>query len=108
MRLRCQFPAWTSGGRYVSFDFSTLFVFTDDAQQLEASNYSYVTRQADQLAAVTQCVQLVEEGADWSKYVLRIISGCESVYKCVIIRRRTEHVLQIQECVEHSRHFVFF
>ena len=93
-RSDCQFPSWTSG-RFISFDFTTLFEFADT--QLSTSNYSYVTRQADQLAAVTQCVQVLEEGEDWVRAVLRIIAGCESVYKCVLIRRRTDHILEIQE-----------
>jgi hypothetical protein len=65
---------------------------------MTTSNYSYVRQGGpEQLAAVTQCVQLLEEGEDWSKAVLRIISGCESVYKCVVIRRRTDYILEIQE-----------
>jgi hypothetical protein len=101
VRSDCEFPAWTAG-RFIIFDFTTLFEFS--ASELRTSNYSYVTRQADKLAAVTQCVQLLEEGeGEWVRAVLRIIAGCESVYKCVVITRRTDHILEIQECSRERR-----
>ena len=50
---------------------------------------------------IVQCLRVVEESegeeAGYVKMVTRVTAGCQHMYKCLRVFRRTENILEIQE-----------
>ena len=44
-----------------------------------------------------QCLRVVEEREDYVKMVTRVTAGCQHMFKCLRVFRRTEHIMEIQE-----------
>ncbi|XP_023348895.1 uncharacterized protein LOC111717628, partial [Eurytemora carolleeae] len=45
----------------------------------------------------TRCVSIVEEDEGYVKLVAKTVAGCDQMYKCVRLFRRTENIIEIQE-----------
>ena len=67
---------------------------------LSLSNYSAVSQRSHEMSR-TQCLQVVEESegaeAGYVKMVTRVTAGCQHMFKCLRVFRRTENILEIQE-----------
>lgn len=113
----CTFPHWLSfGARFLSFDYKSLYVFSPDGKEMMKSNYSYTTRE-ENLVSRTSCVQtmlqmensvklitryqnlILKNKLDFSsiEVLFRSVMNCESVYNCVIITRKTDNIVQLEE-----------
>ncbi|XP_023333381.1 uncharacterized protein LOC111705149 isoform X2 [Eurytemora carolleeae] len=93
----CTFPPWlSSGARFLSFDYKSLFVFSPDGKEMMKSNYSYTTRE-ENLVSRTSCVQTMLQMENSVKLITRSVMNCESVYNCVIITRKTDNIVQLEE-----------
>ena len=50
---------------------------------------------------IVQCLRVVEESegeeAGYVKMVTRVTAGCQHMYKCLRVFRRTENIIEIQE-----------
>jgi len=91
------FPSWTAQlNSLLTFDFTRLFSFAEDLSFLAVSNYSYTTKKST-LVSRTTVVQVVESGDSQVKMVTRTVSGCEQMYKCMVLYRRTEDILEVEE-----------
>lgn len=120
----CQFPEWASTvGSFHSFSFSSQYEFTEDRTTMIVSNYSYILQEAHQISKTT-CVQLVgtpneengflqsqvsddqtesqnmdatESESAYVKMVTKVTAGCETMFKCMSMYKRSENILEIQE-----------
>lgn len=91
------FPMWTAGlNRLLTFDFNRLYSFTEDRTSLLVSNYSYTTKQAFPLSRTT-LVRVYENAPRRVKMVTKTISGCEQMYRCTVLYRRTDDILELEE-----------
>ena len=77
----CTFPSWLStGGRFLSFDFKTLFIFSQDGKEMMKSNYSYTTK-VESLVALTSCVQTMSHMENSVKLITRYLNSCIKMNK---------------------------
>jgi len=91
------FPMWTAQlKRLLTFDFNRLYSFNEDRTTFFVSNYSYTTKESI-LVSRTTLVQIEENGANRIKMVTKTISGCEQMYRCTILYRRTDDILELEE-----------
>lgn len=91
----CRFPPWvTNIGRYVSFNYASLYQFNQDS--LSVSNYSLSNQEIQQLSRTT-CVHVNDTGEDYIKMIASTIAGCEQRHKCLKLTKRTDHIIEIQE-----------
>ena len=91
------FPRWTFDlNRMLSFDFGQLYTFNDDHTELTVSNYSYTSGNTTLLSKIT-VMEIVEAGADQVKMVLKTLTGCEQMYTCSVLHRRTDNILELEQ-----------
>ena len=91
------FPVWTKHLRnMLSFDFKQLFTFNEDHTVLSISNYSYTTGKSS-LVSNMSLVEIVETGHNYVKIITRTLTGCEQMYTCALLFRRTESILELEE-----------
>ena len=63
---------------------------------LSLSNYSLVSGRAHEMSR-TLCLRVVEEAGHYIKMLTRVTAGCDHMFKCLRVFRRTESILEIQE-----------
>lgn len=91
------FPMWTAQlNRLLTFDFNRLYSFDEDRTSILVSNYTYTTKKSI-LVSRTTLVQVNETGLNHIKAVTRTISGCEQMYRCTTLYRRTDDILELEE-----------
>ena len=88
---------WTAQlKRLLTFDFNRLYSFDEDRTFLSVSNYSYTTKESV-LVSRTSLVQINETGPNHVKMITRTVSGCEQMYRCTVLYRRTDDILELEE-----------
>jgi len=91
------FPMWTAQlKRLLTFDFKRLYSFNEDRLTFSVSNYSSSTEESV-LVSSTALVQIVENGANRVKMITKTMSDCEQMYRCTILYRRTDDILELEE-----------
>ena len=91
------FPVWTFPlDRLLSFDFSKLYTFNEDHSLLTVSNFSYTTKETHLLSKIS-VIQIVEAGQHHVKMVTKTLTGCEQIYTCTVLHKRTDSVLELEE-----------
>lgn len=91
------FPVWTEHlSNMLSFDFKKLFTFNEEHSVLSVSNYSYTTGKSS-LVSNMSVVEIVETGHNYVKMITRTLTGCEQMYRCALMFRRTESILELEE-----------
>ena len=91
------FPMWTAGLKgLLTLDFRKHYSFDESRTHFFVSNYSYTTREST-LISKTSLAQTIESSRSQIKMITRTISGCEQMYRCTILYRRTDDILELEE-----------
>ena len=61
---------------------------------LSLSNYSLVSGRAHEMSR-TLCLRVVEEAGHYIKMLTRVTAGCDHMFKCLRVFRRTESILGV-------------
>jgi hypothetical protein len=90
------FPEWTvdSSDDLLTFDFEQLYSFAPNRRTLVVSNYSYTTKKKKPFSRIT-IVNTVEVGKDWEKVVTKTVAGCDHSYRCAVLHRRTDDIMEV-------------
>ena len=97
--VSCTFPNWAVDmGPLLSFSFTSKYEFLNSGEVLSVSNYSTVSRRGHELSR-TSCLEIEEENdtMNYVKMVTKVSAGCDQMFKCMRIFKRTENILEIQE-----------
>ena len=88
------FPAWAAQ-RLLTIDYTNLYSFSPDGVAFTVSNYTYATKETKLLSRTT-IVETVMDGGEWLKLVTKSVAGCEQSYRCAVLHRRDEHILEVE------------
>lgn len=91
------FPVHTlSLKRLLSFDFKKLYSFNDAHTELTVSNYSYTTKEETILSKISVIRMIDDKDEDHVTMVTRTLTGCEQMYTCTVLHKRTEFILELE------------
>ena len=91
------FPVHTlSLKRLLSFDFKKLYSFNDAHTELTVSNYSYTTKEETILSKISVIQMIDDKDEDHVTMVTRTLTGCEQMYTCTVLHKRTEFILELE------------
>ena len=92
-----RFPLWTiKFSRLLSFDFSKLYSFDEDHTVLTISNYTHSTKESHVLSKI-YVMEVIESRPNRVKMIIKTLTDCQQAYKCAILHRRSDHVLELEE-----------
>ena len=91
------FPNWSQDfQKMFSFDFKKLFTFNEDHSVLSVSNFSYTTGSSTLLSNMS-VVETLEVDNNYVKMITRTLTGCEQIYNCAMLFKRTDNILELVE-----------